>query len=173
MNISKIYMKDETYYNKLWKLIKEDQLAEKFYNHLLSVDLTNFNAYQFPKDLDDGGLHTKIQSLGAYGSFWWSLMFEECECIIGSHGINKREVYDMFIEFCSKSKAFERGISDVKFWMWSKKHIPVLNKKEQRFKKVRYINVHAHELAESFCKEMRLEMPKDFDELELLKEGEE
>jgi hypothetical protein len=182
LDVSSKFIQDPEYYSRLWNGLENGD-SEAFFDHLMSVDLKDFNPKQFPKEIDTGGMTTKISSHGTVGSFWWNSMFEEplqlfeskMNCTRPLYFMRKARVYELFVEFAERTRAWEKGISPEKFWRISKDLIPRLEKCETRpqfgdGKRERVFELMPYDLAENLCKTLRTAMPQSFDDLEVMAE---
>lgn len=184
LDVSSKFIQDADYYGNLWKSLEEGGL-EAWFDYLMQVDLSDFNPKQFPKEIDTGGLTAKISSHGTVSSFWWNSMFEEpmqlfeskMNCTKPLYFMRKARVYEMFVEFAERTRAWEKGISPEKFWRMSKDLIPRLKTCETRPRfgdgnRERLFELMPYDLAENFCQTLRIAIPESFDDLEVMADPE-
>ena len=184
MDVSSRFIQDPDYYGRLWDSLKAGAL-EAFFDHLMKVNLKEFNAKQFPKEIDTGGEITKIASHGAVGGFWWNALFSEpmelfeskMNCTKPIYFMRKARIYELFVEFVERSRAWEKGITPEKFWRLSRDLMPVLGECEvkPRFgdgKQIRVFEIMPYQLAANLCKTLRTQLPESFDDLEVMSDPE-
>lgn len=168
--------------DKLFKRLHDGclkgDLCERFYDYLMRIDLSQFTAFKFPKEIDDGGVGTKVESLGPVGGFWWDLLVESpkpiietfSNCTKGYSRMNRSFVMGLYAEYV-KNVHQRPSFSPRKFWAESRKIIPLLDKKEIWYRNdagmQRGFDVTAHSLIESFCAQLRVSIPDAFDDLAL------
>jgi hypothetical protein len=166
---------------KLAELIRKGQLAEIFFDYLSNVDISDFDSFAFPENLDNVALATKMHSLGAVGEFWHRTLLETPTPIIrvvhGKPFLDKDFTYSLFSEFRDASQSYGRGITPVVFWKETHNMIPAIKDKiaRPRFGNFRKRGFEAWpiDLARSFCTKTRIPFVEDeFDDLEFVIDNE-
>lgn len=176
LELSSLNIRDLEYYGRIWDKLQEGQLAEHFFDFLMARDISKFNPKKFPIELDNLGQDTKVASMGAVGAYWYDSLFENPQPIFNGAILQKEPAYEAFLDYCHKTKQWQKGFSRQKFWRESKNLIPILESRETRYTNGdgqfhRVIRAYPSEVAENFCQRNRLTMPKHFDELELIADG--
>lgn len=174
LNVSDKYLKSKVY-GELWDDLRKGDLAGRFYNYLMNIDLSSFNAFEFPENLDSGGDVTKLKSLGAIGNFWWDAFVENPLELFFTQGeelqMSKKEVFAHFQEYIKTSRSWERGIDSRVFWRETKLLVPTL--RETRVgsdgNRDRVMRIKPYDFLKEFCFRTRINFPSDFDDLEMLK----
>lgn len=179
LELSSLNIRDLDYYGRIWGQLENNNLAEHFFDFLMKRDISKFNPKRFPVELDNLGQDTKVSSMGAVGAYWYDGLFENPQPMFSvSNGpsLQKEIVYEAFLDYCNKTRQWQKGLSRQKFWRESKNLIPLLDARETRYQNGdgqfhRVIRAYPHEIAANFCTRNRLNMPESFDELELINEG--
>lgn len=94
--------------------------------------------------------------------------------------MNKAGVYAYFLDWLKESRHWARGYSVQMFWRETFILIPVFKERARETrtlvngfdKRSRLIRAYPFEVAESFCKALNVEVPRDFSELDGLAESE-
>lgn len=94
------------YYEHLWDKIREKTIIRAFYAHLMSLDISKFNAWRFPIELDNGGEATKIMGLRPVEKFLFETMFERPQKLWESVEFTSREAwYNAYRQYEQKNPA--------------------------------------------------------------------
>ncbi len=171
-------------YDKLWNTLRDDDYTSVIYDYLMGVDLTKFNAYRFPKDIDTGGTQTKIDSMGPVGQFWVEVIWTQAKTVFFSamncqsyiFYMDKNYIYEMFLKWLKDVNHWQRGITQTSFWLETQNLAPVIaeNQTRRRFQnhRKRIILCKPDEFAKSFNARNKLNLPPvdDLDLVECLSE---
>lgn len=161
------------YYSTLYDQLRNEKLAEKFFDYLLKVDISNFNPKKFPAELDTEGDNTKISSMGAVGNFWVDLLVNNPIPLFHQGKFLKKErLFEMFLAFSEQTRQWQKGFSRTKFWYETLRLVPILKDRGRRFRDETSrwygFEIDPYSFMKSFCETNRVKMPDDFDELALI-----
>jgi hypothetical protein len=164
-------------FKKLAAELKRGELHRAFYEHLMNVDLSGFDPFEFPAHLDNAGEDTKIESMGQAGQYIADILYGNPDEIfrpskqIGTI-VSKSELYEQFMNYNSRFKQWGKRYTSKAFTSELENLIPILKDREIVLRvgdKIhRAWQVSIYEFFMSFCARSRLVIPKDFDELEYL-----
>lgn len=159
------------FFDPIWKEVRKGKLVNRFYGHLLDLDLKGFDPHKLPEN-NKTAQEAKIISAGPVSMFWDDVLKGEPRQIFHNFDfLDSSIVFEEYKEFCKETNLRGYGIGKKRFWSKTKQLIPALEQSElnramfdgQRFYGF-YIDPDI--LVKSFCENLRIEMPKDFDFME-------
>lgn len=107
-------------FKKLWDGINSGELVNVFLDWLMSMDISDFKPFVFPKHLDKGNDETKFHSLDIVGKFWFDVLFTQPRPIITEKGIDRSLVLQAFQQYLVETKSYSKEIGATAFWLKTK-----------------------------------------------------
>lgn len=144
----------------IWQDVRYGDACGKFYNHLLHVDLSDFDPHRFPKEIDRHGMATKIEG-DIVREFLVDMLLENPRQIFyKGKGVVKADMFTEFQNFCESIRSYQKQISQNKFTRELKELVPVLKRNDKVIKlagkSFRGFTVSPEEMVESFYAQLRL-----------------
>lgn len=175
-DVSTKYTQKAEFFDKIYDQIQNGKLLSHILKFLLERDLSKFNAHVFPKELDTGGLETKLSGRGPIAQFWWNLLFEEPQKVFfKGRYLPKGRVFRVYMAHMKEINHWKRGETLKSFWDETKNIFKTLKeegrdvvKKIDENKAERCFAIAPFEAAKDICNTFNISVPKSFDDLEFL-----
>lgn len=156
---------DLPYFQPISDAIKGPDEVYKFYNLLMSRDISHFNPFRILPN-NTGGRRAKISTMGSVAMFWEDLIFEAPERLWNARGLDCEKAFDAFYAWTQRVKPYDKGVSRHHFWFLTKKFVAALPdsvRVRDGIDRTYTKKIDPRSFAEGFCKTIGIGAPENFD----------